>query len=39
MPDRDRKRVPVDGSDVPKGCLTKDPPTHPMNTDDPSIGS
>ena len=39
MPDRDRKRVSVDGSDVPKGCLTKDPPTHPMNTDDPSIRS
>ena len=37
MPDRERKRVPNDRSDISNGSLPKGPPVHPRNTEDPSI--
>ena len=30
MPDRERKRVPDDRSDILKGSLTMSPPAHPL---------
>ena len=32
MPDRERKRVPDDRSDILKGSLPKSPPAHPWVT-------
>ena len=32
MPDRERKRVPDDGSDILKGSLPNGPPAHPWDT-------
>ena len=37
MPNRERKRVPDDRSDILKGPLTKSPPAHPLDTKNPSI--
>ena len=37
MPDRERKRVPDDRSDILKGSLPKSPPAHPWDTENPSI--
>ena len=32
MPNRERKRVPDDRSDILKGSLPKSPPAHPWDT-------
>ena len=37
MPNRERKRVPDDRSDILKGSLLKSPPAHPWDTKNPSI--
>ena len=36
MPNRDRKRIPVDRSDILKGSLAKSPPAHPWDTENPN---
>ena len=38
MPDRERKRVPDDRSDILKGSLPKSPLAHPWDTENPSRG-
>ena len=35
MPDRERKRVPDDRSDILKGSLPKSPPAHHWDTENP----
>ena len=37
MPNRERKRVPDDRSDILKGSLPKSPPAHPWDTENLSI--
>ena len=37
MPNRERKRVPDDRSDILTGSLPKSPPAHPWDTENPSI--
>ena len=37
MPNRERKRVPDDRSDILKGSLPKSPPAHPWDTEEKEV--